>query len=379
MQKKEAGAGSVFADLQSESQRRLANDVLKGIDAKQQELRAENKDLFSGYESRIAQIVAGKAASKQTVAELSALERGIHRAQQFKGEITDLAESLTSELQGLGQFFGNMSQYQGLEGYLARFGLHRLADRRRLSRVKSADVKQSLQTILDYGAHMVQKLYEAIIENMECYTRIQTAVERTSKALDENQPLYEQWRASRESLDRQMKDLNDKMDQSDASTVAKLEKDRAALQAKLDEAKINENNFFTVVDAMKSALPTQKTHLQSYRDMVDSLTQFRTRLDKNIENVTEIYLSTPIAIKTALGTKAAAAYDQGLKYALDSATDTVLQSVAGVLDATASRAERPLLEPEKLAEYRRRQKEARAIFETRMVALQEIYEKAKGS
>lgn len=106
--------------------------------------------------------------------------------------------------------------------------------------------------------------------------------------------------------------------------------------------------------------------------------QFRTRLERNIEAVTEIYMSTPTAIKTALSTKAAERYDKGMKYALDKATDTVLQSVAGVLDSTATRAERPLLEPETLEEYRRRQKEAKAIFESRLTALRERYETAKG-
>lgn len=220
---------------------------------------------------------------------------------------------------------------------------------------------------------MVQKLYNATIENMECHTKIDGTIKFTAKKLEENQPKYSEWRATKESLEREVKTLQDKMDRYDADEFAKLVGQKADLDQRLQEAKVNESDYFTICEKAKQALPVQRTHLKAYGDIIESLVVLRRGLEQNIENVTQLYLSTPTAIKTALSTKAASQYDKGMKYATDKSTETVLASAAGMLAETASRAVRPLIEPDKLEVYRKAQIEMKAEFDRSIESLMKTY------
>ncbi len=343
----------------------------KELEKKRMQLEADDERVITDYEKGIEDMLEGR--QQVDVEQLSKLNEGIERGKEFKGEITDLAYSLTLELSELGQFFGDASQYQGLERWISKIST-RWADTRRMARVQQADVKQNLQSILDYGNFMVKRLYDLTLENMEKGARIEATLKTTAKKLKENQPLYDEWRAKRETLERQVGELKDKMDRSAGAEYAQLAGQKVELDAEFTEAQKRENYYFTIVDAAKQAKPIQETHLKAYRDMVDSLMQFKTRLEENINHVTEVYSAAPTAIRTALSMKAASQYDKGMKYATDKATDTVLKSVRGVLDETASRAERPLIEPEKLAAYRRSQLEMRAEFDNRTNAIKTKYD-----
>jgi chromosome segregation ATPase len=265
-----------------------------------------------------------------------------------------------------------MSNYQGLEKLISRFS-RKWADKKRLARVKTADVTTNLKTILDYGHYMVSKLNNALIENMKCYSRIEGTIQTTNERLEQHQPEYEQWQEKREKLERQIKELEEKMNQAGPDEYAKLEGEKSQLDKEFHEAQTTENYHFTIVDKAKKALPVQRTHLTSYKDMIDSLKQFKTGLEQDLDHVTQVYLSAPTAIKTALSVKAASQYDKGMKYATDKATDAVLKSVEGILDETASRAERPLIEDEKLQAYRKVQQEMRAHYDKRVDQLKKTY------
>lgn len=357
---------------QMQSDLKARNQKIGDLDKKRIKLEEEDKQNLDQYESNLQRILSGK--QEADVQALSKLDQGIERGKQYKGEISELAESLTTELNDLGQFFGNMSQYKGfLESGLSKLGFTKLADKSRLQRVKSSDVKQNLETILDYGHHMVNKLYSAILENMECHARIDVTIRTTAEELQKNQPIYEQYRSQRELLERQIKELADKMDQSGEAEYATLAGKKAELDKNLQEIRINENHHFTIVNKAKQALPIQTTHLKAYADIVESLTGLKTGLEQDIQNVTQLYLSVPTAIKTALSTKAASQYDKGMKYATDKSTEVVLASVAGVLNESAGRAERPLIEPQKLEGYRKAQLEMRAEYDSRVSAIKKKY------
>lgn len=355
-------------ELDAETKKKLEN-----LDSKRMKISEENKKDLSEYQRTINEALKGNKAI--SMEDLSKLDKGIERGKEYNKEISDLAESLTIELTDMGQFLGDMSNYQGFEKLVARLS-SRWADKMRLGRVKKSDSKQNLQTILSYGHHMIEKLYETTLQNMECYSQLDATIQFTAEKLEENQPLYEKWRTEKEKLQKEVQAMQDLMDKSDQKEYAKLAGDKAKLDKKLQEATINENNHFTIVDKAKQALPVQKTHMKAYSDIVDSLTQMKTGLEQNIENVTQIYLSAPVAIMTALATKAASQYDKGMKYATDRTTDAVLRSVEGIMDETMSRAEKPLIDPEKLVEYRRMQMEMRANFDKRSEEIKNKYSKS---
>lgn len=345
---------------------------VKKLEQERLQLEDENTKVISQYEKTVSDILEGKQDAK--IEDLSKLDSGIERGRKFKREVSDLAENLTKELQDLGQFLGDMSTYKGfVEKGLVYVGLGRWADQKRLSRVRDTDVKQNLQSILDYGHHMVKGLNDTIINNVECYGKLEMTIRNSSEKLKQFEPVYAKWRADKESIEREMTALQDKLDKATEKEYAQLEPMKTDLQKKLDSAKLNENHYFTIVDKAKHALPVQRTHQKAYHDMINSLTILKTGLEQDIEHVTQVYLSAPVAIKTALGTKAASQYDKGMKYATDIATDTVLQSAKGVLDEVASRAERPLIEPAKLEAYRALQQSMKAEFEKRIETVKKQY------
>ncbi|VVB78988.1 Uncharacterised protein [uncultured archaeon] len=358
----------IFEQLEIDSGQK---QKLRELDKKQIEIEESDRQALSQYESTLQDMLSGNKAVD--VKELSKLDQGIERGKKFKGEITDLAQSLYLELNDLGQFFGSTCQYQGLEKWVSKIST-RSADKMVRKRIDNADVNLQLQTILDYGNFMVQKLYGATVENLEKTKRIDATVKITTTKLKENQPLYEQRLAEKEGLERQVKDLQDKMDAATGTEYAQLAEKKAALDSQFAEAQKKTNYYFAIVDTAKQALPIQKTHLKAYQDIVDSLIQFKTRLEENINHVTELYLATPTAIKTALSMKAASQYDKGMKFATDKSTQAVLASAAGILDETAQRAERPLIEADKLAAYREAQKRMRADYDTRIAALEKKYD-----
>lgn len=349
-------------------------EKLQSLDKKRIALSEANKKDLNAYEQSLSQMLDGK--KEVQVQSLSLLDSGIQRTNQYKGEISDLAQSLTTELSGLGQLFGDLSQYRGLEAWVARFGFARKADEMRMNRVKSADVKQNLQTILDYGTHMVRKLHAGILENMECYAKINASIERASAVLDKTQPIYKEWRSKREGFEREMNALDVKMAAVEAEEYAKLSVEKTALQGKLDDAKTNEEYNFTIVNNAKDALPIMRTHLNAYAQSRDALLIMKTDVEQRINHVTQVYLAVPTAIKTALSVKAASQYHKGMNYATDISTDAVLQSTRGVLDEVSARRARPLIEPDKLELYRKAQQEMEADFVAKGEELKKQYSSA---
>ncbi|MBI5804100.1 hypothetical protein HY450_02560 [Candidatus Pacearchaeota archaeon] len=348
---------------------------LKGLEQKRMELEIEDQNRLDRYQETIEGVITGKQDTD--VRQLSELDKGIERGQQFKGEISQLAESLTTELNELGQFFGDLNQYTGFwERTAAKVGLTRFADKQRLQRVRSSDVRENLQTILDYGLHMTNKLQEATLENMDCQAKIDSTIRITAKKLEETQPLYEKARSERERLERELKEIQDRQDLAEATEHAQLAVERETLERTCKEAQTQENYLFTIVDKAKQALPVQRVHLKAYGDIIDSLIQLKTGLEENIKNVTTIYESTPVAIQTALGTRAASQTDKGIKYATDKSTEVLLVSAKGILDENAARTERPLLESDKLRVYRTAQTEMRMKFDQRVEAMKKKYRAA---
>ena len=104
------------------------------LEKKRIRLEEDNKQNLSEYDQKVKQMLAGE---KVDVQELSKLDQGIERGNQYKQEINQLAESLTGELNELGQFFGDMAQYKGLtERVLGKIGLTRANTQSPFNRLK---------------------------------------------------------------------------------------------------------------------------------------------------------------------------------------------------------------------------------------------------
>lgn len=345
-------------------------DKLAAMDQKNAEFKETSAQTLDQYEQATQQILEGKAG----IETLSKLEIGIQQGTKSRMEFFQIAENIALTYESLGQEIGDTQNYRGLvEKSLAGIGLTSLASITRLKRFRKAGIQHNLETVLDFGHFGIHKVNDMIVGNQECYERIGRVIVNTAEELKKTQPLYERWRGEREGFERQMKELKEKQAQVVGQEFADLEVQRAALQEQYDRAKFNEDNFFGIVERAKQALETQPIHQQAYRDNVSALNQIKVRLEKDIEYYTPIFLSAQTMVETGLTTKSVGQYYKGLRMALDVATNTVQKISAGVMDESASIAEKPALDIQKRKQYRDVQMTERAYFDRRMEVLKTDY------
>jgi|SRR3989339_488021 len=357
---------------------------IENVSKKRISIAEEDEKTMTDYQSSFKKIISGDKTVQATQV-LSLLDQGLARGKEFEGEVSDLAFGLTGELNELGQFFGDISQYSGgLEKTLAFLGtktgmtaVTRIADRYRMGRVKSADVNQNLKTILSYGAHMINQLQSRTLDAQKSYNSIAAILEETTEALKTNQPIYEKWQTEREALGRQVAALEAKMDKATQAEFAILSREKASLLQELGKAQTNENHYFTIVKNTKDAIPTQEKYLKAFEDMRGALITMKTGLETNIQSVTALYQATPVAVQIALATKAAGQYDVGMKKTTRAGLDTTLKAVRGVLDEAGTIAERPLVTPEEMENFRNMQVAMESNYSQRFDELKDAHSKPK--
>lgn len=360
-------ATDVFEKLRVDQKQK---EKLEEVDKKRMRLEEENTQLVDEYQKTTEKIIKGEA----TVEDLSKLEVGIQRGKQCTSEIYEIAAGLATDYENLGQFVGNLQNYKGfVEKFLVEIGFEKAAYKKMVGRIKHSDIKENLETIVDFGHLMVHKLNDGVIANNDAYYAIGVAIDMTTKELAEKQPIYEKWRAERESLDRQMIELKEKQAQATDAEFAELQIQIVTLQKNVDKAKFNEDHYFGKVDKAKQALKIQPIHQQAYRDNVNSLDQIKTRFEADIEHSTPLFLRIKTAIETVVTTKAASQYYKGLRMAVDVTTDTVQKSAAGVMAEAAAIAEKLTLDEDKAVNYRKVQIAERADFDRRMSLLKDKY------
>jgi hypothetical protein len=329
----------------------------------------EESEVVTEYERVSEQILKGEA----TVEELSKLEEGMKRGQQCTQDIYQIAEGLSVNFEGWQQFVGQLTQYKGIEVHLERLGLHKLAYRKMVGRIKDSDINANLEQIVELGHLMVHQTNEAILKNTECYHRITGAVQKTTDTLSTTQPIYEDWRAKRETAQGKLAEIKEKQAHAEGSEFAQLQSELVKVQTDFDSAKFNEDHYFAIVDKARQALKVQPIHQQAYRDSIAALDQIKQRLESDIEHNTPLFLSVKTMIQTGLTTKSAGAYNTAQRAALDTTTATVQKIAAGIMDEAAKVAESYNLDPEAVKFYKDQSDKERADFVRRLEAVKARY------
>jgi hypothetical protein len=365
-QKQTTDSTDAFRNLMTANQQK---QVVEEATKKRMKLEEDSEQVMGQYERVTDKILKGEA----TVEELSKLDEGMKRGQQCTQDIYQIAEGLSVNFEGWEQFVGQLSQYKGREVWFEKLGLHKVAYRTMVGRIKKSDVNENVEQIVSLGHLMVHQTNQAIIKNTECYHRITGAIQKTTDTLSQTQPIYEKWRADRESLQGQVAEVKEKQAHAEGAEFAKLQSELVKIQSNYDAAKFNEDHFFAIVDKARQALKVQPIHQQSYRDAINGLDQIKQRLEADIEHNTPLFLSVKTMIETGLTTKSAGTYNQAQRAALDTTTATVQKMAAGILDEAAKVAESYNLDPEKTSYYRGEAEKERAAFVARLEAVKARY------
>src|SRR6476659_7204899 len=306
---------------------------LKAVRAKELQLEKQVDADISEYSTTIDRLTDVKQRRQANLAELSKLDGAITSGKQYTGDLQSLIEDLTGELDELGRNVATMKDERGMERLVGRFN-KRWARQMTVKRIRDQNVDGSMKTILAYARGTVESLNATIAKNAEMDRRIQVA---------------------------------------DETIYAQLQTERTDLQGKLDEAKINETQYFEVLKNAKEAQPIVRTHMEGFKQAVAALTQNKVKTQEKIANLTNVFEGIYQIMETALEIKGFATIDKSINYAADSTTRVMTEQVEGILAETADRAEKTLIDDAKLKEYTDHLEQIIGAFDDRMSQLENEY------
>src|SRR4029453_10899262 len=116
-----------------------------------------------------------------------------------------------------------------------------------------------------YARGTVESLNASIAKNAEAYAKLQATDAELSQKLVENQPKNELWRQEVRLLEGEVGELDRRIQVADETTYATLQSEHPGLQAKLDEAKINETQYFEVLKNAKEPQPIVRAHMEGFK------------------------------------------------------------------------------------------------------------------
>jgi hypothetical protein len=346
---------------------------LKAVRAKELELEREVDQRMSSYETTVERLTDPKQRQQANVRELSQLDGAIASGREYTGDLQTLIQDLTTELDDLGRNVATLRDARGLERMVGMFN-KRWAQQMIYKRIRQQNVEGSMRTILAYARGTVESLTAAIAKNAEVYGKLQNTDADLSRKLVENQPKYEHWRQEVKRLEGEIAELDRRIQVSDETTFATLQLERTQKQGELDEAKLNETQYFEILKNAKEAQPIVRAHMEGFKQAVAALTQNKIKTQEKIANLTEVFEGIYQIMETALEIKGFSTIDKSINFAADSTTRVMTEQVDGILAETADRAEKKLIDDEKLAAYTDHLEKIIHAFDERMTQLEDQYQ-----
>lgn len=345
---------------------------LKTVRAKELQVEQQMDQGISQYELTIDRLTDVKQRGQANIADLSKLDTAISSGRQYTGDLQSLIEDLTGELDELGRNVTTMRDARGLERLVGRFN-KRWARQMMVNRIRDQNVEGSMRTILAYARGTVELLNAAIAKNAQIYGKLQGTDVELSQKLGDNQPKYEHWIKELKRLEQEIAELDRRIQVADELTFAKLQAERSQKQAQLDQAKINETQYFEILKNAKEAQPIVRAHMEGFKQAIAALTQNKVKTQEKIANLTYVFEGIYQIMETALEIKGFSTIDKSLNYAADSTTRVMTEQVEGILAETADRAEKKLIDEAKLKEYTDHLEEIIGVFDQRMRQLEDEY------
>ena len=131
-----------------------------------------------------------------------------------------------------------------------------------------------------------------------------------------------------------------------------------------------------IPDQAQQALEANRQSRDAFEKMVRDLGRQATMVKEKIDNVTEIYLAAPEAVKVMMTTKGMESLDKAVNVATDQSVDIITQAAASVSDATLAREEIQLVDETVMKGYMDRMESVMRDFNERY---DKVREKAQRS
>jgi len=345
----------------------LIDEHSKQLEDLRKSREALSADLYKNLDSAEERFNKWETMSKEDVeGEMSKLDAGLTQYGDYKQTIADLAEGLTDNLTEYVQFAAQGQNYQGFEKILAMLPFTRkMANRQRIERLQTQSPKENLQLILNYGEQLFKEICEVREGAVGTYTRLQANADVITAKIAEYEPKEEAMKEKLDALEEAYAE-KDKMYQSaSAQEQATLASELNEMHKQLTEVRNEYDQIFTIYNQAQQAIEANKQSRDAFEKMVRDLGRQATMVKEKIDNVTEIYLAAPEAVKVMMTTKGMESIDKAVNAATDRSVDIITQAASAVSDATLAREEIQLIDEKVMKGYMDRMEDTMRNFNER--------------
>lgn len=303
---------------------------------------------------------------KEIEEEMTKLDQGLAQYGDYKQTIADLAEGLTDNLTGFVQFAADGQNYQGMEKLWAAIPFTRkMADRQRIERLRTQSPRDNLKLILDYGEQLFKEICEVREDSIGTYTRLQANADVITGKIAEYEPKEEALKEKKDAMEAAYAEKDKVYQSASPQEQAKLATELNEMNKQLMDVRNEYDQVFTIYNQAQQALEANKQSRDAFEKMVRDLGRQATMVKEKIDNVTEIYLAAPEAVKIMMTTKGMESLDKAVNVATDQSVDIITQAAASVSDATLAREEVQLVDEKVMKGYMDRMEEVMRNFNER--------------
>jgi len=354
----------------------LLQEKSKKLESLRKQRQSLSSDLYSGLEkSETLYKSMDKDKMQEAGDEISKLDQGLQKYGSFNGTIADLSAGLTDSLSAHVQFAAESKNYQGLEK-LVRLFSKSTADRWRIERLKKQSPRDNLQMILDYGEQLYDEIVQVREDALNSFSRLQTNVDIIAAKIGEYEPKEAALKEKVDALEAAYKTLDERFNQANSKEQSKLVEQKENLYKQLMEARSEHDQVLTIYNQAQQAYQGNKSSRDAFEKMVRDLGIQATMIKEKIDNVTEIYMAAPEAVKIMMTTKGMESLDKAVNVATEQSIDIITQSAESVSDATMARAEIQLVDEDVMRGYMNRMSDTMSNFNQRY---DEVRKKAQQS
>jgi hypothetical protein len=325
----------------------------KKLESLRQERHALRKDLYKDLNE--VEIVFENIATmnrEKVEGELSKLDQGLAQYSDYKQTIADLAEGLTDNLTEYIKFAAEGQNYQGIEKILAILPFtHKIANRKRIERLRTQSPRENLQLILNYGEQLFKEICEVREDAVNTYTRLQANADVITAKIAEYEPKEEALKEKLDALEKVYQEKEQIYQNASAQEQATLVNELNEMHKQLTEVRNEYDQIFTIYNQAQQALEANKQSRDAFEKMVRDLGRQATMVKEKIDNVTEIYLAAPEAVKIMMTTKGMESLDKAVNAATDRSVDIITQAAQAVSNATLAREEIQLIDEKIMKGY----------------------------
>ncbi len=329
-----------------------------------------DKDIYSSVQNLEQTVKSNRFGT--TKEGLAKIDQGIAAYNDhFKSTIADLAAGLTGDLEQFVDFASKSKNYTGLENFVKFFGFSSKAARMRTNRIKEMNPKEGLDMVLDYGVQLVREILETRKIGQESYSKLELNTTLIALKIKEYEPKESALKAKLDLMETKYSADKATYDSADAQAQAKLTDTLEAQHKALTNVRLEYDAVLTTYKQAQEAYKSSELSRDAFEQMVRDMGRQAKMIQEKMDNVTQIYASAPNAVKIMMTTKGMESLDKAINVATAESVNIITEAAADVSDATLTREETALVDPEIVRGFYLRVNEMLDDFNTRYGAIRD--------